>query len=328
MTQPPSPHEPNPWAPPQRDAQEPAAPGQSEQFGQPGQPGQQTMIDGPPAAPYAPGQGYGYGPTPPYGYGPQPEAPRNGMGIAALVLGIFGLLLSFTVFLFWLSWLPCLLAVIFGFVALGHIKKGVANNQGLAWSGLALGAVGMVLTILGGVLTVTLFKTGVDEYDRILQVEASESRKADDAQSRKAADEAAAEKARHLKFGETYTYPNGLKVTVAKPLPYAFDDYTVSVETKGKKALQVVVTVVNGSSAPVDFKTALPQATDAEGNDAELVIDASSRQQIISGKVGPGKTKVGKTAYAMPAGATGSLEVIFTPDVAHFEDLTWSGPTK
>ncbi|MFJ2746006.1 DUF4190 domain-containing protein [Streptomyces sp. NPDC087440] len=314
MSQPPSPFEPNPWAPPQEGAAD-----------------QQTRIGDPPPAPHAPGPGYGYGPQTPYpfgGYAPPPERPKNGMSIASLVLGVVGFLAGFLILFFWLSWLPAVLAVIFGLVGLGQVKRGTSDSKGLAVSGLVLGVLGVLLAVGGGFITVFMVKKGADGHDRVLQVEAPESREAADARSKKAAEKQAAEKARHLKFGETYTYPSGLKVTVAKPVPYAFDDYNVSIkDTKGKKALQVVVTVVNGSPEPIDFKTSLPQVTDAQGNDADLVIDGSGRQEIISGKVGPGTKKVGKTAYAMPEGATGSLEVIFNPDLAVMEDVTWTGPT-
>ncbi|MFJ6701002.1 DUF4190 domain-containing protein [Streptomyces sp. NPDC091272] len=324
MSQPTPSSDQNPWAPPQEETRVPPAPMAPEQHGPP--PGQGSHPGGPPGGhPGGHPGGYGY----PMPMPMPPQAPSNGMGTAALVLGIIGVLLGTVAFLFWASWLPALLALIFGIVGLGQVRQGTATNRGVAFSGLILGVVGVLFAVGGGVISLIMVKHGVDEYDRIREAEASSNRAAEDAQAREAAEEAAAEKARQLKFGETYTYPNGLEVTVSKPLPYAFDDYTLSEDdTEGTKALQVVVTVVNGGSAPVDFTTSLPEATDAEGNAAELVIDGSGRQELISGKVGPGTRKVGKTAYAVPIEAADSLEVVFNPDVALFEDLTWSGPTK
>jgi hypothetical protein len=72
----------------------------------------------------------GYPPSPSYGAGPPPPAqPRNGLGIAALVLAVVGLLSVVTVFA------PIALgvvAVIFGFLGHARAKRGTANNGGVA----------------------------------------------------------------------------------------------------------------------------------------------------------------------------------------------------
>lgn len=84
---------------------------------------------GTPAQPYA-------SPSPGFA-----AAPRNGMGTAALVLGILGLVLG------------CILsglAIIFGSIGIGRANRGEATNKGAATAGLILGIVGFVLwTIIG-----------------------------------------------------------------------------------------------------------------------------------------------------------------------------------
>lgn len=109
-----------------------------------------------------------WGPPPAGFHAPQPASaqPRNGMGVTALVLGTIGVLLGLAVFLFWLSWLPALLALVFGIVGLGHAREGVANNRGMALTGVILGVVGVLLAVGGGVFTVskaTEFIDGVRE---------------------------------------------------------------------------------------------------------------------------------------------------------------------
>jgi hypothetical protein len=74
--------------------------------------------------------------------------PRNGVGIAALIVGILGLLLSVTVFL----GIPLgILAVVLGLAGRGRAKRGEATNGGFALAGTILG----VVAVLVGVAIVT-----------------------------------------------------------------------------------------------------------------------------------------------------------------------------
>jgi hypothetical protein len=102
-----------------------------------------------------------YSPTAwaPYGYAPQQMQRTNGLAIASLVLGIV-----------WIYWIGSILAVIFGHVALGQIKR--SNNTqtggGLAIAGLVLGYIGLAFFVLflvlagalGGSSTTTFTDTG------------------------------------------------------------------------------------------------------------------------------------------------------------------------
>ena len=86
---------------------------------------------------YSGGTGYEYG-----GYGAPPVRRRNGMGVAALVLGIVGFLVG-----------PCsILAIIFGRIGLNRVARGEATNRGVAQAGFVLGIVTLLLWILGLIL--------------------------------------------------------------------------------------------------------------------------------------------------------------------------------
>lgn len=267
-----------------------------------------------------------WGPTPTGFQGPPPPMtqPRNGLGVAALVLGIAGVALGLAVFLFWMSWLPALLALVFGIIGLGNARKGLATNKGMALTGLILGAVGLLLAVGGGVFTVTKVTEITDDIRA--EVESAEA-SAKASASAEASASAAAEAARNLEFGETYTYENGLKITVSKPQPYVPDDYVLG-HAKGNKAVQVIVTAVNDGTAKVDFKTGLPNVSDADGADAELLIDGSGRQKVLTGNLLPGKRAVGKYAYSLPPGAADRMQVEFSPDVMEHDDAVWTGPVK
>ena len=127
-----------------RPAGPPGPPASEQPYGQPPSGQQPAQPYGQPApygqAPY--GQApYGQAPQgyPPPGYpGYPPQGPgNNGMAIASLVLGIV-----------WIYWLGSLLAVIFGHVALGQIKRSGQGGRGLAIAGLVLGYVGMAVLVV------------------------------------------------------------------------------------------------------------------------------------------------------------------------------------
>ncbi|MFC9844530.1 DUF4190 domain-containing protein [Streptomyces sp. NPDC060223] len=157
----------NPFAPPAAYTPYPQpAPGQ----------GQGQPIPPPPFAPGGPGQPppypYGYPSHPPQqpyypgapGYGgwpAMPMAPSNGMGTAALVLGIA----SAALFCVWpLTFVMGILSVVFGVIAHRKAARGEATNPGQALAGIICGAVGIVLAIA---LVVLIFFVADDSSSEI-----------------------------------------------------------------------------------------------------------------------------------------------------------------
>jgi hypothetical protein len=67
-------------------------------------------------------------------------APQNGMGVAALVLGIIGIVVCPVIF--------SVLAIIFGSIGIQRTNQGLATNRGVAVAGLVLGIIGVILGIL------------------------------------------------------------------------------------------------------------------------------------------------------------------------------------
>jgi Domain of unknown function (DUF4190) len=94
---------------------------------------------------YQPGPYSGGYPPPPqlyYGYPPPPIGPRNGLGIASLVLAIIALLGVWSVLG---GIILGLVAVVMGFVAWGRVKRGTANNGGVAIAGIVLGTLAVIV---------------------------------------------------------------------------------------------------------------------------------------------------------------------------------------
>ncbi len=116
--------------------------------GQYDQPGQgQPQYGAPPAGQEQYGQPQ-YGQAPygqqPYGQA-EPSNPKNGMGIAALVLGILAMVFFWTVIG---GILFGIIAIVLGFIARGRVKKGVATNGGMALAGIITGALGLIGAIV------------------------------------------------------------------------------------------------------------------------------------------------------------------------------------
>ncbi|WP_328493669.1 DUF4190 domain-containing protein [Streptomyces sp. NBC_00414] len=90
------------------------------------------------------GPGYAQGGPPGYGWSGMPMAPSNGMGTASLVLGI----IAAVGFCLWPVAIVCgVLALIFGGIGRGKVRRGEATNPGQALAGIICGAVGVALAI-------------------------------------------------------------------------------------------------------------------------------------------------------------------------------------
>ena len=102
----------------------------------------------PPLPPHYGAYPGGYPPPPPQpysGFAPPPIGPRNGLGIAALVLAIIGLVFCWTVFG---GVILGVCAVIIGFVARGRVTRREATNGGIAIAGIVLGFLAIIVSLV------------------------------------------------------------------------------------------------------------------------------------------------------------------------------------
>ncbi|MBY6349562.1 DUF4190 domain-containing protein [Rhodococcoides corynebacterioides] len=164
MTGPQYPGQPGPDDTPRDPGQYPP-PGQygsSPQGGQYGSSPQGGQYGGqyppPPGGQYGSGpQGGQYESAPQYsgGYQQQPPAsPKNGMGIAALILGIISVLAFWT---FGFGILLGIVAVILGIVGRNRAKRLEATNKGVATTGLVFGILGIIAGAVFIALSVWVF---------------------------------------------------------------------------------------------------------------------------------------------------------------------------
>ena len=144
-------------------------PGQGGWPGQPPNPGGAPPPPPPPGYPQqpptwgAPPPGYGqqqygqqWGQSPyggvPYGQG---TPKRNGLGIAALVLGVLSILGSF----FIAGGLFGVAAIILGALGMQRANRGEADNKGMALAGLITGIIGVIAAALFLVLYIAVWNS-------------------------------------------------------------------------------------------------------------------------------------------------------------------------
>ncbi len=130
---------------------------------------------------------YPGGPPPPpyYGYPPPPPPPRNGLATTALVLAIVGLLSVWVPVVNIVSIVLGLAAVVIGFIARGRVKRGTANNGGVAIAGIVLGALAIIISLAFIALWTTVWKdAGGGDY-----IDCMEKAGSDQVQQQRCADQ-------------------------------------------------------------------------------------------------------------------------------------------
>jgi Domain of unknown function (DUF4190) len=112
----------------------------------------------------------GYLPPPPH-YGPPPPMQlKNGLGISSLVLAIIGLLSVWVPVVNIVSIVLGLFAIVIGFVGRGRVKRGTANNGGVAIAGIVLGALAIIVGVAFIALWATVWKeAGGGDYISCMQ---------------------------------------------------------------------------------------------------------------------------------------------------------------
>jgi hypothetical protein len=117
------------------------------------------MTDAPPDRPYPERT-----PPPGSGYPTSPARRRNGMGTAALILGVLALVLAVLIIFSALAIPLGLVAAILGAVGLARAGRGEADNRGAALAGLITGLLGLVIGVVWVASIGTFFTTHANDF--------------------------------------------------------------------------------------------------------------------------------------------------------------------
>ncbi|GAA2459202.1 hypothetical protein GCM10010433_71720 [Streptomyces pulveraceus] len=270
-----------------------------------------------PQQPYAPAQMPGTRPA------------RNGLGIAALVLGVIGAVSGLVPFLFWLAGVLGLIALILGLAGRGRAKRGEATNKGVTTFGAVLGLISLILAVVGAVITFKAVGDAVDDLNKAVSDTTASARPKPGDDSAKDGDKGkgGAEKAekkdtgKALEAGDSAVYDDDLTVTVGDATSYTPDAYAAG-HTKGKKAYRVAVVIENAGKEKFDSALVSVSArAGKDGVDAEQIFD-NKVGAGFSGTVLPGKKVTVQFAFDAPADArnlTVEVNPGFTYDASQWD---------
>ncbi|MFI2368576.1 DUF4352 domain-containing protein [Streptomyces sp. NPDC018833] len=263
-------------------------------------------------------------PQPEPGQFTAPSPARNGLGTAALVLGIIGIIFGVIPFLFWIGTVLGLLALVLGLVGRGRAKRGEATNKGAATAGTVLGLLALIASIAIGIVTVMAVDEAVDEINKSVENTAPKDTTKDTTkgdQDGAAKDDSAEEKGKALAADETSVYDDDVQVTVSAPKPYTPGEFAVG-HTKGNKAYQVTITIENAGKEKYDANLVTVDArAGKDGVTAEQIFDDKAGTGF-EGSILPGKKATVTYAFDAPADAK-NLTVEVSPgfdyDASHWE---------
>ncbi|OKK19333.1 hypothetical protein AMK16_14480 [Streptomyces sp. CB00455] len=255
---------------------------------------------GGPVNPWAqPGPGYG---GMPYSVYPPAAPPANGLAVAALVLGISGIVIGLTPIFFWVGGVLAVTAIGIGIGAVVRAVGG-APRKTMAIIGTVLGLLGLGASAAGLVLTGVIMDKAAAHAPRRMVPDRDYPQDTDPEDAPPPAASPSPSRVpgltSPLAFGETFTYPNGIKVSLSVPKEYV----TSNKYAKVGNAVQMTVTITNGSAAAHDVIYAMPNVRDDQGMTAKLVYDGSV-PKMIRGSILPGESASGVVAFEVPEDTT------------------------
>lgn len=230
-------------------------------------------------------------PAPP----PAPAPPRNGLGVAALVLGIIGAIFALIPVVGAFFAIPlAILAVTFGAVGYVRVRKGKATNKGVTISGLVLGVAAFVFAIVMAVMAAVA-------VDQALSGSSGAA-----PQPAAGAPAAADDKAKTVGIGDKVSSGDlELTVTQVRTTNEVSDDSGFITETARGKYVIVHITVANTGDDSLDFWAGSVPLIDSNGNKHDSTADVAlvMGESDLMEPVNPGSTAKGFIAYDVPESA-------------------------
>ena len=220
---------------------------------------------------------------------------KNIWGILALIGGIVGILTSGFLF----GGLLGVAAVVFGFIALSAIKKGLASNKGVSITGLILGFVAILFSIIALVFYMFLGVGFISAIDQAASQSptTSPSQGAEQDPSQGSNDSGSSD-------GGEAAPASGSEVTIGDDLtaqiqvrPGTVEDTASGAQDSNGQVAIVTMTVKNSSSSDVDLTLTSLKAENASGTPYKDVFD--------------GKDFRGSLAFADPVPAGGETTYEF-----------------
>ncbi|GAA4932527.1 hypothetical protein EV188_103752 [Actinomycetospora succinea] len=225
-------------------------------------------------------------------------APRNGLGITGLVLGLCGLVVGMIPLLGFGAILLGLVGLVLGLVGVTRARKRVATNIRTAVAGV----IACVLAIALGITGLVIVANAVTQLNEDLSSIGAGTPPAS----------APAPATSAVAFGQTFTYADGLAVTVSEPTSYDPSSYAAG--NTNPYAYSVTIRVTNNTGAAFD-PVLLHAAMSTGGAPASQIFDAETGTPPQN-QLQPGRSLTYELAFSTAAN-TGEAQVDVTPSFSH-----------
>ena len=277
----------------------------------PAQPAASTPTS---AAPYRAAPAFS---TQPAGSPPPGSTAKNFWGVLALIAGIVGILLAWIT----LGGLVGIAGIIFGFVGLAAVKKGMATNKGMNISGIVLSAVSILLSIIFFIVYISLGSwlaaddtsaPGVTPPSSAPETEAPE----------------ATTSGNEFPVGDGYTMevsisalqldpPNGFQG--AEPTQDEYDLYWANAQETGGQLAVVTMTIHNNNDfeAPVTPVVVSLMTKDLAEVDRWIALEEGYDLNLFNLEVPAGQSETRTMAWVLPASEIDDMVVqtLFQEDI-------------
>jgi hypothetical protein len=255
-----------------------------------------------PAPRMAPGPGMAGMP----GMQPQPPVPpRNGLGIAGLVLGLCGLVVGLIPLFGIGAILLGIVGLVLGLVGVQRARRRVATNTKTAVSGV----VACVLAVARGITGMVIVANAVTQLGEDLSAIGATTPAASGTPDTSGTSAPATSA---VGFGQTFTYADGLAVTVDRPA--AYDPSSYAAGRTNPHAFRVTVRVTNNTGQAFD-PTLLSVAMSTAGAPASQVFD-SEMGLPPQNQLQPGRSLTYDVAFSTTTDA-GEAQVDVVPSFDH-----------
>jgi hypothetical protein len=230
-----------------------------------------------------------------------PVAPRNGLGIAGLVLGLCGLVVGLIPLFGMGAILLGVVGLVLGLVGVTRARRGAATNTRTAVTGV----VACVLAVALGITGMVIVANAVTQLGQDLSQVGAGTAPAS----------AAAPATSAVGFGQTFTYADGLAVTVEQPT--AFRASSTAAGDTNPHAFSTTVRVTNNTGAAFD-PTLLTVSMTTGGAPASAIVDTARGVDGFApqNQLQPGRSMTYEVAFSTTADS-GEAQVDVVPSFQH-----------
>jgi hypothetical protein len=225
---------------------------------------------------------------------PPRPAPRNGIGLAAVIVAPVGILFGLVPLTGFIAVICALVAIPLALVGRSRVRKGTATNGKTTMTGLIAGVVALALGIWG--ITIVFNATGelLDTLDGAAPVAPGAAAPAFE----QGTPLGTPPPVTTAGFGERITFDDGVAVEVSQPEAYQPSRYTFGHDAA--RAIKLKITIYNDSAKGIDIIGTQVNVTHGGQQVSKIFDGANDGTENPQGTVLPGKSSSFNVALSLP----------------------------